>query len=73
MKATRDEQSTLEAIVISCNLLAVRLWNLKTRKRLALLQTLAILIAVFQYGMGTAGQHEEEIQTGFYTLFSTPI
>ena len=57
MKVTRDKQSTLEATVISCNLLAVRR-NPKKRKRLALLQTLAILIAVFQYGMRIAGQDE---------------
>ena len=36
----------------------VRMWNVKTRKRLVLLQALAILIAVFQYGLKTAGQDE---------------
>ena len=37
-----------------------RLWNrkLKMRKRFVLLQALAILIAVFQYGMTAAGQDE---------------
>jgi len=39
----------------------VRLWDLihlKMRKRLVLLQGLAILIAEFQYGMRAAGQDE---------------
>jgi len=37
-----------------------RLWNrkLKMRKRFFLLQAVAILIAVFQYGMRAAGQDE---------------
>ena len=36
----------------------VRLCKLKMRKKLALLQALAILITVFQYGMTAAGQDE---------------
>jgi len=36
----------------------VRLWDLKMRKTLILLQVLALLIAVFQYGMRAAGQDE---------------
>jgi len=32
--------------------------GLKMRKRLVVLQALAILFAVFQYGMGAAGQEE---------------
>ena len=36
----------------------VRLWDLKMRKKLVLLQVLAILIAEFQYGMRAAGQDE---------------
>ena len=36
----------------------VRLWNPEMRKRLVLLQVLAILIAMFQYGMRAAGQDE---------------
>ena len=36
----------------------VRLWDLKMRKMLVLLQVLAILIAEFQHGMRAAGQDE---------------
>lgn len=34
------------------------MWNLKTRKRFVLLQALAVIIAVFQYGMRAARQDE---------------
>ena len=36
----------------------VRMWNVKTRKRLVLLQSLAVLMAVLQYGLKAAGQDE---------------
>ena len=36
----------------------LRLWDLMMRKRFILLQALAVLIAVLQDGVGTAGENE---------------
>ena len=52
------QRFVLSLMAVPNNLQPVGMWDVKMRKRLALLQSLAVLMAVFQYGQRATGQEK---------------